>query len=121
MLHKIEQAGARIVEGSLLARVARWVLKSENVAMVLGKQIHLSGVSKEAFLQDNYWVEHELCHVEQYRTHGTFRFLGLYLVESFRKGYYENRFEVEARQLGRERAAMAATRNIGKPASGKQA
>ncbi|KAA9325023.1 hypothetical protein [Adhaeribacter soli] len=107
MRQKIEAAGARIVENSLLARIARLVLKSPNVAMVFGKQIHLSGVSTETFLEDTYWVEHELCHIEQYRSHGTLRFLGLYLLESFRKGYYENRFEVEARRLGRERALAA--------------
>jgi hypothetical protein len=113
MLHKIQEAGARIVERSPIARIARWVLKSPNVAMVFGRQIHLSGVTKEDFLRDRYWVEHELCHVEQYRSHGLFRFLALYLLESCRKGYYENRFEVEARQVGQQRAAMERTRTTG--------
>ena len=107
MRQKIEAAGARIIENSPLGRIARWVLKSPNVAMVLGRQIHLSGVTTEAFLEDTYWVEHELCHIEQYRSHGTLRFLGLYLLESFRKGYQENKFEVEARKLGHEKALAA--------------
>lgn len=115
MLHKVQEADARIVERSFLARIARWVLKSPNVAMVFGRQIHLSGVSKEEFLRDSYWVEHELCHVEQYRSHGFLRFLALYLLESCRKGYYANKYEVEARKVGQERAAMARNRSTGEP------
>lgn len=107
MLQKIQEAGARIVENSPLARVARWVLKSPNVAMVIGRQIHLSGVSKTEFLKDRYWVEHELCHVQQYKDHGLFGFLGKYLIESCRSGYYNNKFEEEARRVGYEKAGLA--------------
>jgi hypothetical protein len=35
--------------------------------------------------------------VEQFRRHGFFKFLFLYLWESLRHGYHDNRFEVEAR------------------------
>ena len=108
MQHKIQLAGARIVENSPLARIARWVLKTQNVAMVIGKQIHLSGVKKEAFLQDRYWVEHELCHVQQYKDHGFFGFLSKYLIESCRRGYYNNKFEAEAREIGRRNAGLLA-------------
>ncbi|HSI90582.1 MAG TPA: hypothetical protein VK927_05660 [Adhaeribacter sp.] len=117
MQQKITAAGARIVENSPLARIARWVLKSPNVAMVIGKQIHLSGVKKEIFLQDRYWVEHELCHVRQYRENGLLRFLGLYLIESCRRGYYANKYEVEAREVGRKMAGLppeAQIRSTGK-------
>ena len=106
MLHKILEAGARIKEHSWLARIARWVLKTSNVAMVIGKTIHLSGVKKEDFLQDRYWVEHELCHIRQYKENGLMRFLGKYLIESCRNGYYNNKFEVEARQVGRQMAGL---------------
>ena len=108
MLEKIRMAGARIIENSPLARIARWVLKTPNVAMVFGKQIHLSGVSKEDFLKDRYWVEHELCHVQQYKDNGMIGFLAKYLIESCRKGYYENKFEAEAREVGRRNAGLAA-------------
>jgi hypothetical protein len=91
----------------MLARFARWVLKSPNVAMVFGRQIHLSGVSREDFLKDRYWVEHELCHVQQYKDHGVFGFLRKYLIESCRVGYYNNKFEAEARRIGRENAGLA--------------
>ena len=94
----------KIKERSVIARIARRVLTSANVAMVLGKTIHLSGVSRAAFLENKSWVAHELCHVRQFQEHGFFRFLWLYLLESIRKGYYHNKFEVEARQAGAREA-----------------
>jgi len=79
--------------------------------MVLGKTIHLSGVSRETFLQDPSWVSHELCHVRQFQEHGYVRFLWRYLLESYRNGYYNNKFEVEAREAGFKKTfyASAAT------------
>lgn len=76
------------------------VLRSSNVAMVLGKTIHLSGVKRENFLKNRSWVAHELCHVRQFQEHGYLRFLWLYLRESLRVGYYQNKYEVEARIAG---------------------
>lgn len=90
----------KVVERSPFARIARMVLKSSNVAMVLGKSIHLSGVNRDTFLQDEGWVAHELCHIRQFQEHGFFRFLWLYLRESMRVGYYNNKYEVEARVEG---------------------
>jgi hypothetical protein len=90
----------KIVERSPFARIARMVLRSRNVAMVLGKSIHLSGVDRQTFLEDKGWFEHELCHIRQFQEHGYFRFLWLYLKESWRVGYYNNKFEVEAREAG---------------------
>lgn len=98
----LEKVQIRIIEGSPFARIARWVLKSSNVAMVLGKSIHLSGVSKENFLKNRGWVAHEMCHVRQFQEYGYFRFLGLYLLESMRVGYYNNKFEAEARLAGQK-------------------
>lgn len=65
--------------------------------MVLGKTIHLHNVSKENFLNDSRWLKHELCHIRQFKEHGYILFIAKYLWESLRKGYYNNRFEVEAR------------------------
>ncbi|AKD02614.1 hypothetical protein POKO110462_08910 [Pontibacter korlensis] len=90
----------KVVERSPFARIARMVLKSSNVAMVLGKTIHLSGVSRKDFLKDEGWLAHELCHIRQFQEHGFFRFLWLYLKESWRVGYYNNKYEVEARVAG---------------------
>jgi hypothetical protein len=42
-------------------------------------------------------VEHELEHIRQYRTYGLVSFVILYLIESLKRGYYNNKYEVEAR------------------------
>lgn len=99
----------RIVEHSPWARLARWKLGQPNVAMVLGRTIHLSGVSREEFLREPSWVAHEMCHIRQVQERGLLRFLWQYLVESARVGYYANRFEVEAREAGARDAARYAT------------
>ncbi|MCC3153413.1 DUF4157 domain-containing protein [Hymenobacter sp. BT770] len=86
---------------SPLARIARAVLRSQRVAMVIGQTVHLSGANREQFLADAEWVAHELVHVRQYQEHGLVRFLWKYLVESARVGYYHNKYEVEARDEAR--------------------
>lgn len=107
----------RILENSPFARVARVVLRAQSVAMVLGNTVHLSGARREEFLQDPYWVAHEMCHIRQFREHGFAGFLWKYLVESVRVGYYANRFEAEARQAGRDEAHLyAAGRPLPDPA-----
>ena len=91
-----------IKEYSLLAKLAAKKLGSKSVAMVLGKTIHLHNISKADFLQNERLLKHELCHVRQYQRHGFAGFLIKYLWESIRKGYYNNRFEVEARAAENE-------------------
>ena len=66
--------------------------------MVIGKTIHLHGVSAQAFLKDERWVRHELVHIRQTKERGVVRFLSSYLYESWRFGYYANRYEREARE-----------------------
>ncbi|MEO6733945.1 MAG: DUF4157 domain-containing protein [Ferruginibacter sp.] len=87
-----------IKENSLFARLAAKKLKSNALAMVLGKTIHLHNISKEDFLHNKRLLRHELCHVRQYQQHGYLGFLIKYFWESIMKGYYNNKFEVEARQ-----------------------
>ena len=87
-----------IKENSWVAKIAAWKLKSSSVAIVFGSSIHLWNSSKAAFLQNKKWLKHELCHIRQYKQHGYFGFLIKYLWESLRKGYYNNKFEVEARK-----------------------
>jgi hypothetical protein len=87
----------RIKENSWLAKMAARQLKADKVAMVLGKTIHLYDASKEEFLNNPKWVRHEVAHVKQYCKLGFLKFILLYLLESFNKGYEHNRFEVEAR------------------------
>ena len=87
-----------IKENSWLAMLAAKKLNADSVAMVLGKTIHLYGSTKENFLADECWVNHELCHVNQFAAHGYVPFVFKYLWESLRVGYYNNKFEVEARE-----------------------
>ena len=86
-----------IKENSWLAKLAAKKLNTKTVAMVLGKTIHLHGSSKKNFLADERWVNHELCHVKQFAAHGYVMFTIKYLWESLRVGYYNNKYEVEAR------------------------
>ena len=87
-----------IKENSRLAKIAAIKLGSKSVAMVLGKTIHLHNTTKANFLQDERWVKHELCHVKQFKDHGDVGLIIKYLWDSIKKGYYNNRFEVEARK-----------------------
>lgn len=67
------------------------------MAITLGRTIYLYKASKEDLLRNKAWLRHELKHVEQFLRYGFFWFLLWYAFESLRKGYYHNRFEVEAR------------------------
>lgn len=87
-----------IKEDSWLAKLAAKKLQAKSVAMVVGKTIHLHGSSKENFLADERWVKHEMCHIKQYKEYGNVFFLTKYLWESLKVGYYNNKFEVEARE-----------------------
>ena len=87
----------KIKEHSFFAKLAAKKLGKDNMAMVLGKTIHLYGATKEEFLENERWKKHELCHVRQYKEQGFLPFLFKYLVESIRHGYYNNKYEAEAR------------------------
>ncbi len=115
----------RTFVNSPLARVARLVLGGNaRVAMVLGQTVHLSGATRAGFLADPEWVAHEEVHLRQVRDLGLPRFLWQYLVESARVGYYQNRFEVEAREGARlhmlGRANELATRPAAPAGVGKE-
>lgn len=94
----VEEQGVKIKEKSFIGRIAAWKLGSATVAIVLGKTIHLHNVSKAAFLSNEAWVKHELCHVKQFREYGYWPFIALYVWESIKKGYINNKFEAEARE-----------------------
>ena len=73
-------------------------MQADSVALTLGHTIHLHNARVEEFRAQRSWVLHELKHVEQFRRYGFWLFLMLYTAECVRKGYYNNRFEVEARE-----------------------
>lgn len=97
----------KIKENSLLAKIAARKLHTSNVAMVIGKTIHLYNATKEEFLNNPRWVRHEVAHVKQYKELGAIRFIVLYLLETFNKGYENNFFEVEARRKERDVAILS--------------
>lgn len=94
---KLADKNFNIKENSWLAKIAAKKLGAASVAMVLGNTIHLHNASKHDFLQNEKWVKHELCHLQQFRQHGYVGFIAKYIWESIWKGYYNNKFEVEAR------------------------
>lgn len=87
----------RIVENALIARISAYNLKKNRCAIVVGSTIYLWGINKQDFLSDERYLKHELQHIFQYHQLGVVRFVILYLIESARVGYYNNKFEVEAR------------------------
>ena len=95
--NKLDDADFHIKENSWLAWIAAKKLRSDSVVFVLGKTIHLHNTSKEAFLQNKRWLNHERCHIRQFKEHGFIGFIIKYLVESIRHGYHNNKYEIEAR------------------------
>lgn len=102
MDQKTDNTRYRIKENSRLAKIAAWKLNVRSVAFVLGHTIHLYNTSREEFLQNKSWLKHELCHVQQFEQHGFLPFIIKYLWESLRKGYYNNKYEEEARAAENE-------------------
>lgn len=86
-----------IKQNSYIAKIAARKLRASNVAIVIGKTIHLYHVSKEDFLKDTKWIKHEMCHINQFKKHGFLSFILMYLWESMKHGYYKNKYEAEAR------------------------
>ncbi len=80
-----------------MAKIAAYKLGCKSVAMVIGSTIHLHNTTQQEFLQNKKWVKHELCHIKQFKQHGFFLFIAKYIYESFKVGYYNNKFEAEAR------------------------
>ena len=86
-----------IKENSWIAMLAAKKLNADNVAIVIGKTIHLHNTSKQNFLANKKWVKHELCHIAQFERYGFLNFIVKYLVESSKHGYHNNKYEIEAR------------------------
>ena len=87
----------KIRENSLIARLAARIMKADQLAIVVGKTIHLHRTTKADFLSNTRWVNHEMAHIRQFARYGFFAFVVRYLWESLRSGYWNNKYEVEAR------------------------
>jgi len=94
---KLDKGQLNIRENSCLAKFAAWKLKSKDAAIVLGNTIHLHNASREDFSKNRRWVNHEICHLEQFKRYGYVGFIIRYLWESIVHGYHNNKFELEAR------------------------
>ena len=81
-----------VVEHSLYARMHHC-----SNATTRRRRIYLVG-SAQKFFADPALMLHEYCHVLRQWEPGHLTTLR-YLVESFRKGYRDNRFEIEAREF----------------------
>ena len=86
-----------IKTSSKRAWLAARILKANQVAIVFGNTIYLHNTTRQVFKANKPWLRHELKHIQQYKRLGYWRFLYLYAIETFKNGYYNNRFEVEAR------------------------
>ena len=89
-------------EGSWLAQIAAKKLGARQLALVIGNTIHLHNTSATKFMSQRSWLLHELKHVVQYERHGVPGFLWRYMADSFKNGYQQNRFEIEARNAENE-------------------
>jgi hypothetical protein len=68
------------------------------------QRIYLAG-SAEDFFNNPWLMLHEYCHVLRQWQTGSLT-VPRYLIECLRRGYWNNRFEVEARQFANQRAAQ---------------
>jgi hypothetical protein len=93
-----ELSEAQWRRGGMLVRIAGWFLGQRSVAAVtLWRTVWIApdvGLSGELLL-------HELRHVHQFQTSATFPLR--YLWETLRRGYFRNRFEVDARNYAAQR------------------
>ncbi|HRP54812.1 DUF4157 domain-containing protein [Agriterribacter sp.] len=94
---QIDTSNIKIRERSWKAKLAARWLGVDNVAFTLGKTIHLYNATAQEFLHDTRWVKHELKHVEQFSRYGFIPFIARYTIEAIKKGYRNNKYEIEAR------------------------
>ena len=87
-----ELAGARWRRGGLPPRIGGWCLGTDTVgAITLWRTVYLGTRTR---LDDVELLLHELRHVAQFAQDRMFPLQ--YLWESVRRGYHQNRFEVDA-------------------------
>lgn len=72
----------------------RWLLRKFDAITLPPVGIYV----KEERMNDAVLIRHEMCHWEQYKRMGVFKFYALYLWYSMRYGYWNNPMEIEARK-----------------------
>jgi hypothetical protein len=94
-------AHVTVIEYSALAR-----LHGRSVATTRKQRIYLRG-SAASFFADPWLMLHEYCHVIRQWQPGALT-VPRYLIECLRRGYWNNRFEVEARAFAALHGAQLA-------------
>jgi hypothetical protein len=94
---KVKIVSVYIQENSWIAAIAARNLRSTTCALVIRNTVYLHGMTRHEFIQTPSLLRHEVEHIRQWQREGFFFFLAKYLWYSFRVGYYNNPFEVEAR------------------------
>jgi hypothetical protein len=96
---------ARYRRGGLPPRIAGWCLGQHSVAAItLWSTVWLGAHANP----DAELLLHESRHVAQFRARKAFPIL--YLWESLRRGYWNNRFEIDAREYARAQAGPTTRR-----------
>ena len=98
MISEIPLNNITIKENSWIAKLAAKKLQANNMAIVIGKTIHLHNATRHDLLQNEKWLKHEMCHIMQFQQYGFITFIAMYLWQSLLHGYHNNKFEVEARE-----------------------
>jgi hypothetical protein len=96
-----------IKEKSFIAYIAAKILQEKKMAVTIGRTIHLWNAREGDLIENKRWLRHELIHVQQFMRIGFLKFLFLYLWESLKKGYLQNKFEIEARTKENENISFA--------------
>jgi hypothetical protein len=89
----------RYRRGGLPPRIAGWCIGQRSVAAITFWRTIWLG---ERVVADDELLLHESRHVAQFQASRAFPLL--YIWESLRRGYWNNRFEVDARRYAREKA-----------------
>lgn len=97
-----ELAGIRLRRGGLLVRIAGWPL---GLPTASGITIRRTVFLAPHVAPDAEILLHELRHAQQFEA--DFAFPLRYLMESLRRGYANNRYELDANRFVRERLAAA--------------
>ena len=103
-VQSVAKIKCNIKENSFIARIAAWKLRSKQVAIVIGKTIHLHNTPKADFLANTRWFRHEAAHLHQFSQNGFLPFLIKYVFESLKSGYHNNKYEIEARAAENDEA-----------------
>jgi hypothetical protein len=97
MLYNKPKIKVKIKCNSKRAWLAAFNLKTKSVAMVWGNTILLHNVTRETFMANKAWVNHEVQHVHQVQKFGKYYFLWRYFMLSLKYGYNNHPFEIDAR------------------------